>query len=155
MILPQNESNISCVLHYRALGSTLNKLKLLLLVGLLLLSAKATTATISGVRGTDRATLQILGDIQPGDEQLVREHLSIAREGAYVYVYVQSNGGDIHTAMQIGRVLRQHEARVSTDFCMSSCVLVLIAGVERRVSLYASKPGWGVGLHTGGTRRSP
>jgi hypothetical protein len=120
--------------------------RLLWFIAMTLISGTATCANISGVRGTNGATLQIKGDIQPGDERLVREHLSSTKPGAYVHAYVQSRGGDVHAAIEIGRLLRQHEARVSTDLCMSSCVLVLIGGVERRVSNY-SKPGWGLGLH--------
>lgn len=120
--------------------------KLLWFVAMMLTSGVATSATISGVRGTTAAILSIKGELKPGDENLVREHLSSTKPGSYVHAYVQSRGGDVHTAIEIGRLLRRHEARVSTDLCMSSCVLVLIGGVERHVSIY-SKPGWGVGLH--------
>lgn len=120
--------------------------KLLWFIAMLLTSGMATSATISGVRGTTSATLSIKGELKPGDENLVREHLNSTKPGAYVHAYLQSRGGDVHTAVEIGRLLRAHEARVSTDLCMSSCVLVLIGGVERHVWIY-SKPGWGVGLH--------
>ena len=54
--------------------------------------------------------------------------------------------------MQIGRLLRQHEAQVTTDNCLSSCVLILIGGVERNVYTYSTlssfaKRARGIGLH--------
>ena len=71
------------------------------------------------------------------------------KPGGHVSAFVQSDGGDIRSAMKIGRTLRQYQARVSTGHCMSSCVLVLIGGVQRSVFTYKNtKSGsLGVGLH--------
>lgn len=45
-----------------------------------------------------------------------------------------SNGGDVEAAIALGRVIRQQEMEVivpSNSSCLSSCVLVLAAGVDR------------------------
>ena len=125
----------------------------LVFVVAMLSSAVAPCATITGNRGTIYITLTLKGEIKPGDDDRVREYLANATPQSHVHVLVESRGGDVHTAMRIGRLLRQHEAYVDTDLCMSSCVFILVGGVERSVITYSTsstfwKQGFqGVGLH--------
>lgn len=63
---------------------------------------------------------------------------------AGLIVLLDSPGGDGQVAMQIGRLLRQHEAHIFVvRRCDSACVFVLMGGVVR-----AANPG-SLGVHTG------
>lgn len=45
---------------------------------------------------------------------------------------VTSNGGDLASALEIGRLIRSHLVQRSTwDYCYSSCVIILAGGVRR------------------------
>lgn len=90
--------------------------------------------------------LTIKGDINPGDEIKVGKQLNRLRKNADLKVFITSNGGDVQASIRIGRLLRQYEAKIITGSCMSSCVLVLLGGVERTV-FTDQKRGRGVGLH--------
>ena len=60
-------------------------------------------------------------------------------------VFLKSNGGDVRTAIEIGKVLRKHSAYVVVDKgseCSSACIFILAGGVVRNVLLGAS-----LGLH--------
>ena len=71
---------------------------------MLFATAAATCASISG----SGVTLQIVGEIQPGDDQRVKEHLERTRE-PHVFAFVTSNGG--------GTFVPQCK---SGDFCVST-----------------------------------
>jgi hypothetical protein len=61
-----------------------------------------------------------------------------------LWVFLNSNGGDVEAAMQIGRTIRDSEAFVTTQHnakCFSSCALIYIAGVTRQ------NPSGVIGLH--------
>ncbi len=82
--------------------------------------------------------LHYRGRIQPADYDLVRIKLSqmprlpsgqIAPE-----IWIESIGGDVNAAMQIGTLLRASMATVvASGTCASSCIFVLLGGVERGV----------------------
>lgn len=90
--------------------------------------------------------LRISGEIKSDDEKQLVDNLKRLRKGGRVSVFIKSDGGDIQTAVKIGRILRQYEADVRTSSCLSSCVLVLIGGVTRGVDTNSAL-GMGVGLH--------
>lgn len=90
--------------------------------------------------------VSIRGEITPGDERVVEGFLAVLRSDGRARVDIQSKGGDVQTALAIGRVLRRHDAVVRTGECLSSCVFVLIGGVVRVVMTNALR-GTGVGLH--------
>ena len=74
-------------------------------------------------------------------------YLKRLKKGGTLVVNISSDGGDIKTAISIGKLLRQYEARVTSDGrCLSACVFVLIGGVDRSVTTDASR-GVGIGLH--------
>jgi len=92
--------------------------------------------------------VRMSGEIKPGDDkQLVNGYLQRLKKGGTLMFYISSEGGDVHTAIQIGRLLRQYAAHVyTTGKCLSSCVLVVIGGVDRTVATHAGR-GSGIGLH--------
>lgn len=50
------------------------------------------------------------------------------------YVYLNSQGGDVHEAIKLGRLLRENKVQTlvgANDKCYSACVLVLAGGVAR------------------------
>ena len=57
---------------------------------------------------------------------------------------LNSEGGDVHEAMNIGRILRKYKVQISVTFdakCYSACVLILAGGVART-------PLGAVGIHS-------
>jgi hypothetical protein len=53
----------------------------------------------------------ISGELRPGDErQLMNGYLKRLKKGGTLQVDISSDGGDINTAILIGKLLRQHEA---------------------------------------------
>ena len=93
----------------------------------------------------------IVGDIAPGDTDRFSKALDEARREnldwwkIYPKVELHSLGGDVATAMSIGRRIRQGQlcTRIRANgICASACVLVLAGGVSR----YAPKSSR-VGLH--------
>src|SRR5699024_8999956 len=78
-------------------------------------------------------TFRLQGEIKPGDtfnfDQLPKPARTIT-------VLLDSNGGDLRTAIELGRELRQAEARVFVavpSSCISACVFTFVGGVERSV----------------------
>ncbi len=54
-------------------------------------------------------------------------------DDADIWVYLNSSGGDVDAAMQIGRIIRKYGATVQVGKmeCYSSCALIYIAGTTR------------------------
>lgn len=97
---------------------------------------------------TSSLTVYMTGSIKPGDEiQFEQRYLKRLQKGGQLHVFLTSDGGDVETSIRLGRLLRIHEAKVHTKgSCLSSCVLVLIGGVDRVIYTDADR-GAGVGLH--------
>ena len=90
---------------------------------------------------------------------LEKFHLAIAEvptsREVHRSVYIDSLGGDVRAAMEIGRIVRRREMGVNVipeTSCASACVLVFAAGVDRDIyespgkavtfaMLYPAKPG--------------
>lgn len=115
----------------------------------LMLSGHAFSASIDvvGSYGDLRLILRLKGDITKSDVTRVKELLSLS-ERTYdgVSIELDSPGGDVVAALDLGRLLRSHAAwtHVRDDdgsVCYSACVLVLAGGVFRIAS--AGK----VGIH--------
>jgi len=83
--------------------------------------------------GTHGADLFIVGEIKSGDAQTFEKAVSDPRE-KFLAVFLNSRGGDVYAAIEIGRIVRKHElttdVRESSE-CFSSCALIYIAGVTR------------------------
>ena len=89
--------------------------------------------------------LIVYGTISKSDGDYVAQHEAEFKTARYpLHVFLNSEGGDVAAAMQIGRIMRNSEAKVTTQqnaICFSSCALVYIAGVFRE------NPSGVIGLH--------
>ncbi len=85
---------------------------------------------------SQRACLSVYGYISKDDAEVIREFLERRPEDrGPVEVYLNSPGGDVEAAIQIGRHLRSARAAAyvfSEAQCSSSCVF-LLAGATHRV----------------------
>lgn len=75
------------------------------------------------------------GEITKQDLASLKDATDSISESDTKILVLDSNGGDLAAAMEIGRLVRHHSFTVGVPEsaqCLSSCVLVLAAGVERR-----------------------
>jgi hypothetical protein len=87
----------------------------------------------SGYWGARFSEIRVFGTISKADARYFEEH-AIELERNELAVYLDSLGGDVDAAMQIGRIIRRNESSVfvsKTAKCYSSFVLIYIGGVER------------------------
>jgi hypothetical protein len=113
------------------------------------------------LQGDERWLIYLDGPVDPGATSrvvslILSEHITNA------VVFLNSPGGSLVTAMQLGRVLREHafDTRVGTrttdatrataGTCHSACPFILAGGVQRSV-----EPGSAVGLHRAENRQPP
>ena len=86
--------------------------------------------------------LEIRGEITQGDDvrfsQKIKELLTTIRrkscDGDQFKTRLISEGGNVSAALALGRVIRKADVKVIVPFdsnCLSSCVFVLLAGVDR------------------------
>ena len=89
-------------------------------------------------------TVKLRGVLDASRLQLIR-HALVRRDAARralhrdvdLRIDVDSQGGEVFAAMQIGRILREERASIAIRngaSCISSCVLLLMGAVERNVS---------------------
>nr|WP_099827625.1 hypothetical protein [Oceaniglobus indicus] len=91
-----------------------------------------------------RPAMRLTGEIAPGDAVRFTDRL-ITLEAAPEVVLLNSTGGSVVDALQIGRALRDggFETELTAgDVCLSACPYILAAGTERRVDPQAY-----VGVH--------
>lgn len=88
------------------------------------------------VRATKSIILKFNGEIQSGDfdalRQLIEPRLSVTND--FRWIELNSNGGDVATAMKIGRYIRRFEFDTTVQSnarCLSSCVFIFAAGLNR------------------------
>ena len=110
-------------------------------------------------QGDERWLIYLDGPVDPGaTSRVVRliltEHITNA------VVYLNSPGGSLVTAMQLGRVLREHSfdtrvgtrttdaTRATAGTCHSACPFILAGGVQRSL-----EAGSAVGLHQAENRQ--
>ena len=83
----------------------------------------------------DRIMWHVRGTIAPGDEktfQALTERQGYVR--GTISLVLKSNGGDVETALKIGRIMRREDVSVhvpDTGYCRSACVFLLAGGVAR------------------------
>jgi hypothetical protein len=108
--------------------------------------------------GDERWLIYLDGPVDPGATSrvvslILNEHIT------HAVVYLNSPGGSLVTAMQLGRVLREHSfdtrvgtrttdaTRATAGTCHSACPFVLAGGVQRSL-----EQGSAIGLHRAGNR---
>jgi hypothetical protein len=103
--------------------------------------------------GDERWLIYLDGPIDPGATSRI-VNLVLQQKIARAVVYLNSPGGSLVTAMQVGRVLREHgfetrvgartldAARPGPGTCYSACPFVLAGGVSRGL-----EPGSTIGVH--------
>jgi hypothetical protein len=124
-------------------------IRLTLISWLAVFALRATGATIDfqphGERGQGGA-MTIKGEIRAGDEVKI-QRLTKDEDGP-ISVMLTSRGGDLDTAMRIGRTLRSRDATTfSYEECLSACVFILISGVQRDAIAPIGVSHVGVGIH--------
>ena len=105
-------------------------------------------------------TLRIRGAIDASRSNLVRRAIERRDQAARALhrdvsfrVDVDTQGGEVFAAMEIGRLLRSEQASISVRegaSCISACVFLLMGAVERSVS-----DGARVGIHRLSLRATP
>lgn len=83
------------------------------------------------------AKLRISGEITSMDVNQVKNMVQSRRAWDILTIYLDSSGGDIYAAMEIGRLIRKARAScvISTGAkCYSACVFVLAGAVKRYVT---------------------
>lgn len=107
----------------------------------LVLAATGTSAEVAVSDGNDPAlgrgfVAQLFGDIRAQDVELLARAKGIAVSANVRIAFLDSPGGDVDSAMRIGRMMRAlgFTAIVPSGAqCLSACVLVLAAGTDRIV----------------------
>lgn len=105
---------------------------------------KAADITVSKLDGDKAVFIELTGDIKPGDDDKFR---NIAAQNPDAIVLLDSGGGTIMAAMEIGRIVRLRDYPTvvhSNGYCASACALIWVAGSRRvifdggRVGFHAS-----------------
>ena len=105
---------------------------------------------VGQIPDTWRPRIVLIGDIVPGDDERFAAVLRQARSHGKAWetdrtLRLDSDGGDVATAMSIGRLVRKAQLTTivqNNSTCASACVLVLAGGIQRFA--------WGdsrIGLH--------
>lgn len=92
----------------------------------------------------EEATYRLEGDVSDGDADRVIKLLQDARP-APEWLILQSPGGVVGDALELGRYIRQagiNTRMLSGEYCYSACPYILMGGVEREVQDNAQ-----VGVH--------
>lgn len=124
------------LIHNIYLSSFKRAQRSLPLLGVLLLlsslqSTQGAEINISGHR------IHIEGEIRKGDAQRFSKFAEFAienREIPITIVHLNSPGGDLQEALKVGRIIRKLEFLTAVPLsasCMSSCVFILAAGVDK------------------------
>ena len=80
--------------------------------------------------------LEVVGDITPASVGVLSEAVTAVPEADLRFVVLDSKGGDLRAAMQMGRMLRAHGFDTvvrETASCYSACVFILAAGIDKTV----------------------
>jgi hypothetical protein len=76
--------------------------------------------------------IELRGTISQADAENLARNADKLSYGSQPQIFLNSAGGDVDAAMQIGRLVRSLDgATYSADKCYGSCVLIFIAGVAR------------------------
>lgn len=92
----------------------------------------------------------LTGAIKPSDLERLRGALKAYPTDETFALYVNTIGGDVDTALKIGKLLRDSKASVTVlpnENCFSACVLILAGAKQRTVHSLHSRGGARVGIH--------
>lgn len=79
----------------------------------------------------DGDKLVFTGDIDVHDEETVAQLLM---DHSIRDFDIESRGGDVYSAMQIGRLVRKYKLNtIASGPCLSACTIIFIRGKERRL----------------------
>ena len=108
---------------------------------LILLFAKTTHAAQIQLKGNDPnlVAVEFFGEIQPTDFDALRRLIEprLSFNNSFRWFYLNSNGGDVATAMKIGRYIRALEFDTSiapNARCLSSCVFIFAARLQKNTT---------------------
>ena len=110
-----------------------------ILLLLILLASFPVRAEVSGARNCSAGscTLMIEGRIAANDVALVKQALEQTQGAGRLLLMLDSEGGDIAAAIEIGRLIRRWADSVAlislNSKCFSACVFVLAGGLHRTV----------------------
>jgi hypothetical protein len=97
--------------------------------------ADVTFESLLDTDGQPKVIVKITSQITEYDYHSINKFLNNKVEEAYVDFDVDSLGGDVEAAINIGRLARKYNASVSSIYgtCASSCVFILAGGVDRHL----------------------
>lgn len=95
----------------------------------------------------DLVAVELIGEIQPSDAEALKRLIDsrISSTNKFRWIYLNSVGGDVATAMKIGRYLRALEFDTNVEEsarCLSSCVFIFAAGLNKLAPSTSS-----IGIH--------
>ena len=114
-----------------------------------------------------RAQIYIYSNITGNDLVELQKHIEEFKNPPFLIVNILSSGGLIESAMEIGRLIRQHYGHVTvgapywaenisnaSEGCFSACVLIYASGVSKNIKLADVPIGhprrgdwWPIGIH--------
>ena len=102
----------------------------------LIINTSAIAASIEVKTDLGPSEILFTGLIQTGDEIIIQQAIDEAKRRSAKYqtgwiVRFNSNGGDVHAAMAVGRVIRANGIYTTTWKCASACVLSFVGGLYR------------------------
>lgn len=115
------------------------------------LSTQAMAAEIYTEQQGEFAWMLLRGKIEPGDELKFAEKAGLASNG---HVTLESPGGNLYAAVQIGEMISKRFTTTAGEYCYSSCALIWLAGKHRFV-LENSKVGFHAAYYDDGKVTAP
>ena len=115
-------------------GLTLAMLALCFGLGIVMFSIKSLHADVT-LRNNGGFVIDIFNTISKADADSISQRATELEYGSRPFVRLNSFGGDVEAAMQIGRMIRKSEGATAvldtSAKCYSSCALIYIAGLRR------------------------
>lgn len=100
--------------------------------------------------------IQIYGKIKEDDFYDLKYYLEDFQNPPFIYAWLNSAGGSVNAAINIGKLIRKHYGIVEVDdrhsyssevICYSACVLIYAAGIAKNISLNKYGNWYPVGVH--------
>ena len=117
---------------------------IILAIAAMLVPGVTVAAEIEHHSVNDQGYVTLIGDIEQGDADKLRR---IAASTAFDTLFLESDGGNLAEALEIGRIVSVSNARtvvINGSTCASSCALIWLAGSPRIAQAEAR-----IGFHAG------